>query len=92
MKDKKLLDATLSNKMVVGIFNNVQSEAEAVSEDDMMALEMDYGEFCEAIIAIAAWKMPSPFLAFDQRVDTFLSMVLFRNSGDKKKKKGGKRK
>ena len=70
--------------------NNVQSEAEAVSEDDMMALEMDYGEFCEAIIAIAAWKMPSPFLAFDQRVDAFLSMVLFRNSD--KKKKGGKRK
>jgi hypothetical protein len=91
MKDKKLIDGALSNNHVLTIFNNVQSEAEGASEDDLMALEMDYTEFCEAIVAIAAWKMPSPFMAFDQRVDTFLSMILFKDN-DKKNKGGGKKK
>jgi hypothetical protein len=91
MKEKKLLDSSLSNKMVLGIFNNVQSEGDALNENDLESLEMDYGEFTEAIIAIAAWKMPSPFLAFDQRVDMFLSNVLFKG-GSGKKRGGGKKK
>ena len=35
--------------------------------------------------------MPSPFLAFDQRVDMFLSNVLFKG-GSGKKRGGGKKK
>ena len=86
MKEKKLLDSSLSNKMVLGIFNNVQSEGDALNEND--------SEFTEAIIAIAAWKMPSPFLAFDQRVDMFLSNVLFKGGvkGSRGGKKGKKKK
>ena len=94
MKEKKLLDSSLSNKMVLGIFNNVQSEGDALNENDLESLEMDYSEFTEAIIAIAAWKMPSPFLAFDQRVDMFLSNVLFKGGvkGFRGGKKGKKKK
>eukprot|EP00944_MAST-04C_sp_MAST-4C-sp1_P000520 g520.t1 len=94
MKEKKLLDSSLSNKMVLGIFNNVQSEGDALNENDLESLEMDYSEFTEAIIAIAAWKMPSPFLAFDQRVDMFLSNVLFKGGvrGSRGGKKGKKKK
>ncbi|RHY76562.1 hypothetical protein DYB30_010331 [Aphanomyces astaci] len=64
---------TLINELVAAhdLFRNVQEGAS--HEDDM---EMVYAEFCEAIVALAGFQLPDPFMDWPVKTSTFIHRYL----------------
>ena len=60
------------------MFNCVQADGDPVSEDEMMESEMDFNEFQEALVAICIFLNPNPYLALEQRFETFLQERVYR--------------
>eukprot|EP01012_Entosiphon_sulcatum_P000961 TRINITY_DN10168_c0_g1_i1.p1 TRINITY_DN10168_c0_g1~~TRINITY_DN10168_c0_g1_i1.p1 ORF type:complete len:842 (+),score=175.35 TRINITY_DN10168_c0_g1_i1:187-2712(+) len=70
-KDAKLLDTSLSHHLLQQIFVRIQDD------DDPSGMKMMFHEFLEAIVAVAAVKVPSPFTPLHQKLQQFLTAQLF---------------
>lgn len=72
ISDYKLLRVRFTLEYATTVFRNVQ-EAESGLEDH---LEMIYGEFCEAVVALSVCFFPDPFLQHGVRVNQFIRRYL----------------
>ncbi|RQM28475.1 hypothetical protein B5M09_009706 [Aphanomyces astaci] len=67
----KLLSPRFTYEAAHDLFRNVQEGAS--HEDDM---EMVYAEFCEAIVALAGFQLPDPFMDWPVKTSTFIHRYL----------------
>eukprot|EP01062_Namystynia_karyoxenos_P069385 TRINITY_DN64899_c0_g1_i1.p1 TRINITY_DN64899_c0_g1~~TRINITY_DN64899_c0_g1_i1.p1 ORF type:complete len:1056 (+),score=326.72 TRINITY_DN64899_c0_g1_i1:79-3168(+) len=77
-KQCNLLDSSFMDGDLVQVYNSVQGV-----QDTADAAGMSYTEFCEAVVAVASWKLPCPFDPLPQRVATFIHRGLFGALGGK---------
>ncbi|RHY32911.1 hypothetical protein DYB32_002118 [Aphanomyces invadans] len=71
VKDFKLLSPRFTYEAAHDLFRNVQEGAS--HEDDM---EMVYAEFCEAVVALAGFQIPDPFMDWPVKASTFIHRYL----------------
>ncbi|GMF30268.1 unnamed protein product [Phytophthora fragariaefolia] len=72
VQDYRLVRARFSMDQVMDVYRNVQ-EAPAGSDDQ---LELIYSEFCEALVGMAMFYFPDPFLKTATKVTQFLRRYL----------------
>ena len=71
VRDYDLFDGLLDSSAVLLTFHNVQDDSE-----DGSSTMLDYGEWTDALVAIAIFKNPSPFEPLSTRVNRFLRTTL----------------
>jgi len=79
-----MLDATFTENAMHEIFEGIQQSAtedgpdveEGEEDDDDVGIdddeELSLSEFFDGLVAVAAYKFPDPFVAFDKRVNSFI--------------------
>ncbi|KAG1711706.1 hypothetical protein DVH05_008952 [Phytophthora capsici] len=72
VQDYHLIRARLSMEQALAVFRNVQ-EAPLGSDDQ---LELIYSEFCEALVGVASFYFPNPFIKTASKVTQFLRRYL----------------
>lgn len=72
VQDYHLIRARLSMEQALAVFRNVQ-EAPPGSDDQ---LELIYSEFCEALVGVASFYFPNPFIKTASKVTQFLRRYL----------------
>ncbi|RLN85175.1 hypothetical protein BBJ28_00017320 [Nothophytophthora sp. Chile5] len=72
IQDYHLLRARFSMEQATSLFRNVQEVTAGRDEN----LELIYSEFCEALVGVAMWYFPDPFLKAATKVTQFLRRYL----------------
>lgn len=74
LDDCGFLDLILTESAVQQIFQGIQQNATAESEDEGMDddEEMSFSEFLDGLVAVAAYKFPEPFTPLATRINSFL--------------------
>ncbi|KAF4325537.1 hypothetical protein JM18_000054 [Phytophthora kernoviae] len=72
IQDYRLLRARFSMEQAMNVFRNVQ-EATPGNDDQ---LELIYSEFCEALVGVAMFYVPDPFMKTATKVTQFLRRYL----------------
>ncbi|KAL3674557.1 hypothetical protein V7S43_000505 [Phytophthora oleae] len=72
VQDYHLVRARLSMEQAVSVFRNVQEAPQGSDEQ----LELIYSEFCEALVGVATFYFPDPFIKTASKVTQFLRRYL----------------
>jgi hypothetical protein len=78
VKEANIMSQALDETSVTSVFNTVSSSSEEINK------EIDHREFLEAVVCMSVFKVPSPFIPLDKKVEV-LSSNLINNLKNKLK-------
>jgi len=77
VNDARLLkNPNLNERKIKTIFAHVQQNDDFGEDDPSLDLEMDYNEFCEALVSLCINVLPDPFVPLSQKLEGFLDKYI----------------